>query len=146
MTALIALLLASAPAAGPPTDLDIAIRRYDEAQVASDKVALDVLLASDYVLVNSAGEIENKRQFIADQIAPGYKLERFTVVHPIQRRWRDGAIIGGLAPVSGLADGKPFSVCLRFADIWRRSGGRWQVAYTQAARAKPEECRETRTQ
>jgi ketosteroid isomerase-like protein len=135
-----ALLVLAAAAAPPPTSLDSAVRRYDMAQVNSDKAELEALLAEDYVLVNSGGEVEDKRQFIADQLAPGYKLERFTVLHPIERRWRDGAVLGGLALLRGLSDGKPFNVCLRFADVWRLRGGRWQVVYTQAARAKPEDC------
>ncbi|MEO5866915.1 MAG: nuclear transport factor 2 family protein [Sphingomonas sp.] len=142
--ALIAVLIAAAPASSPATDLDAAVRRYDAAQVKSDKAELQALLADDYLLVNSGGDVEDKRQFIADQVEPGYKLEPYTVVHPIERRWTDGAVMGGLAPLKGLSGGKPFAVCLRFADIWRRRAGRWQVAYTQAARAKPEACAETK--
>ncbi|MDQ2878182.1 MAG: nuclear transport factor 2 family protein [Pseudomonadota bacterium] len=142
--ALIAVLIAAAPTTGVPTDLDAAVHRYDAAQVKSDKAELEVLLADDYLLVNSGGDVETKQQFIADQLEAGYKLEPFTVVHPIERRWTDGAVMGGLASLKGLSGGKAFAVCLRFADIWRRDAGVWHVAYTQAARAKPEDCAATK--
>jgi len=122
------------------SDLDAAVRRYDAAQVSADRGELEAMLADDYTLVNGSGAIEDKRQFIADQLEPGYKLEPFTVLHPIERRWKDGAVMGGVAGLKGTSGGKPFAVCLRFVDVWRRAGGRWQVVYSQAARAKPEEC------
>lgn len=137
---IIAALLGTSAAAGQPAGLDAAVRRYDLAQIASHRAELEALLADDYLLVNSAGEVEDKRQLIADQMAPGYKLEPFMVVHPVERRWRDGAVMGGLAALHGRSGGESFSVCLRFADIWRLRAGRWQVVYTQAARAKPQEC------
>ena len=134
------LLLAASSAHVAPTDLDEAVRRYDAAQVRSDRSELETLLADDYLLVNSGGDVEDKRRFIADQVEPGYRLEPFKVLRPVKRRWHDGAVIGGVASLKGLSGGKPFAVCLRFADIWRRTAGRWQVAYTQAARARPEDC------
>lgn len=59
---------------------------------------------------------------------------------PIERVWNDGAILGGVVTFSGISDGKPFRVDLRFADVWAKRNGIWQVVYTAATRvpAQPE--------
>src|ERR1700733_8248161 len=57
-----------------PSDLARAVAAYDAAQTNGDGAELRRLLADDYTLVNSSGEIESKAQLIADYMAPGYKL------------------------------------------------------------------------
>lgn len=130
---LIAALLAAAPAV--PPDLAAAVRAYDEAQVKGDRAALERLLADDYTLVNSAGATETKAELIRDYTAPGFTLEPFTVEQPIAKVWPGGAVMGGVALLRGMDGGKRYEARLRFADIWAKRGGRWQVIYTQAARA-----------
>ena len=51
-----AALLLPGPAHQPaiPGDLARAVREYDEAQVHSDRAALNRLLADDYLLINSS--------------------------------------------------------------------------------------------
>jgi len=131
-----ALALASAhPVAAPSTALDRAVADYDSAQVHGDGRALQRLLADDYVLANSGGEVETKAQFIADLTDPGYHLNPYVVLNSVERTWAGGALRGGVARLTGTAAGKPFDVCLRFMDVWRREGSTWRVAYSQAMRA-----------
>ena len=133
---LAAILAATAVAyAGLPADLARAVHAYDEAQVKSDKAALERLLADDYRLANSAGQVETKAQFITDQTAAGYRLEPFTVEEPYQRVMGASALLGGVATLKGTAGGKAYSVRLRFLDVWEKRAGRWQVVFTQATRA-----------
>lgn len=119
---------------GLPADLARAAHDYDEAQVKSDKAALERLLADDYRLANSSGEVETKTQFIADQTAAGYRLDPFTVEEPYQRLMGDAALLGGVATLKGTDGGKAYSVRLRFLDVWEKRAGRWQVVFTQATR------------
>lgn len=141
---LFAVFLAAAgpvSSASQPAGLAQAARDYDVAQVNGDRAILERLLADDYVLVNSGGQTETKREFIADLTDPGFHLAPYVVSHPIERRWANGAVLGGLSHLTGTASGKPFDVCLRFADVWALRKNGWQVQYTQAARAKSEDCR-----
>ena len=124
-------------AAATPADLAKAVADYDAAQIQGDGKALKRLLAEDYSLVNSAGTIENKDQLIADYTAPGYKLDPFTVLEPIEKVWDDGAVMGGVATLSGTDGGKRFAVTLRFADIWAKRHGVWQLIYTQVSKVSP---------
>ena len=125
-----------ATAAPLPPDLAKAVADYDAAQIRGDGMALQRLLAEDYTLVNSSGETESKAQLIADYTAPGYKLDPFAVREPIEKVWADGAVMGGVATLTGIDGGKRFEVTLRFADIWAKRRGIWQVIYTHVSRSK----------
>lgn len=130
-----ALLLCSvANAADLPADLAKAVKDYDEAQVHGDKAGLQRLVADDYTLVNSSGRVQNKADLIADYTAPGYKIEPFEILQPVEKVWSDGAVMGGVVNLRGIDGGKPFEVTLRFADIWAKRNGKWQVVYTHVSR------------
>ena len=133
----IVALPATAPAADPhaglPADLRQAVADFDRAQLRSDGKELGRLLADDYVLYNSGGKVEGKADFIRDYAR--MKLQPFRVEDETVRWWGDGAVLAGVATLSGTDGGTPFSARLRFADIWARRDGRWQVVFTQATRA-----------
>lgn len=117
-----------------PADLAKAVKDYDRAQVEGNRSELQRLVADDYTLVNSSGRIQTKAELIADYTAPGYKIQPFEVLEPVEKVWSDGAVMGGLVHLKGVDGGKPFAVTLRFADIWARRNGRWQVIYTHVSR------------
>jgi len=131
---MLAVLLCAASVAVPP-DLAAAVHAYDEAQIDSNRAELERWLADDYLLVNSSGATETKAQLIADYTAPGFDLEPFTIEQPVERVWKDGAVMGGIATLRGTDGGKRYEVRLRFADTWARRSGRWQVIYTQVSKA-----------
>jgi hypothetical protein len=132
---MIGLLLAAAAASHIPPDLARAVAGYDKAQIDGNRAELERWLADDYLLVNSSGSTETKTQLIADYTAPGFRLEPFTIEQPIEKVWSDGAVMGGVATLRGTDGGKRYEMRLRFADIWAKRKGRWQVIYTQVAKA-----------
>ena len=132
---MLSLLLAAAAAAAIPADLAAAVHGYDQAQIRGNKAELERWLADDYLLVNSSGQTETKAQLIADYTAPGFKIEPFTIEQPVEKVWGYGAVMGGIATLKGTDGGQRFELRLRFADIWAKRNGRWQVTYTQVAKA-----------
>jgi hypothetical protein len=132
---MLALLLAAAASAHIPADLAAAVAGYDKAQVDGNRAELERWLADDYLLINSSGKSETKAELIADYTAPGFDLEPFAVEQPVEKLWNDGAVMGGIATLRGTDGGKRYEIRLRFADIWAKRGGRWQVIYTQVAKA-----------
>ena len=128
------LCLSLANAAELPADLAKAVKDYDEAQIHGDKAELQRLVADDYTLVNSSGRVQNKSELIADYTTPGYKIEPFEIMQPVEKVWSDGAVMGGIVDLRGTDGGKPFSVTLRFADIWAKRNGQWQVIYTHVSK------------
>ena len=116
-----------------PADLAKAVKEYDEAQVHGNRAELERLVADDYTLVNSRGLVQTKKDLIDEYTTPGYKIEPFVVREPIEKVWNDGAVMGGVATLKGVDGGKPFSLTLRFADIWAKRGGQWRVIYTHVS-------------
>ena len=133
---LIAALVCSslANAAELPADLAKAVKDYDEAQIRGNRAELQRLVADDYTLVNSSGRVQNKAELIADYTTPGYKIEPFEILQPVEKAWSDGAVMGGVVNLRGTDGGKPFAVTLRFADIWAKRDGKWQVIYTHVSK------------
>ena len=126
--------LSLAHAAELPADLAKAVKDYDEAQIHGNKAELQRLVADDYTLVNSSGRVQNKAELIADYTTPGYKIEPFEIMQPVEKVWSDGAVMGGVVDLRGTDGGKPFAVTLCFADIWAKRHGKWQVIYTHVSR------------
>jgi len=122
-----------------PPDLAAAARAFDEAQVKGDGAALERLLADDYLLVNSQGQTETKADFIRDYTAPGFSFAPFAVQKPAEKVWATGAVLGGVVDAHGTSGGKPYAIRVRFADVWAKRNGEWQVIYTQARHALPGE-------
>ena len=117
-----------------PADLAKAVKDYDEAQIHGNKAELQRLVADDYTLVNSSGRVQSKAELIADYTTPGYKIEPFEILQPVEKAWSNGAVMGGVVNLRGTDGGKPFAVTLRFADIWAKRNGKWQVIYSQVSR------------
>jgi hypothetical protein len=134
MALISATLHSSANAAELPADLAKAVHDYDEAQVHGNKAELQRLVADDYTLINSTGRVQNKAELIADYTAPGYKIEPFRILEPVGKVWSDGAVMGGVVDLRGIDGGKPFAVTLRFADIWAKRNGKWQVIYSHVSK------------
>jgi hypothetical protein len=135
-----ALFAAAAVAAhaGLPPDLAKAAQDYDRAQVRCDKAELERLLAADYRLFNSGGQMQDKASFIADSTAPTFRMQPFKVEEPMERMEGDDlAFLGGVATLKGSSAGRPFTAHLRFMDVWARRDGRWVVVFTQATRVAP---------
>jgi ketosteroid isomerase-like protein len=140
--ALTAVALLAAPtavlAAPLPADLAAAAHAYDEAQVKGDRAALERLVADDYVLVNGAGAVQSKAQLIADYVAPGFKLDPFTIEAPVEKVLGDTALLGGRVNMTGTDGGQRFALVVRFVDTWAKRDGQWRVVYSQVTRvAKP---------
>ena len=125
------------PALPPPLPaaLEAAARAFDRAQAQGDRPALERLLAEDYVLVNGGGGAETKAQLIKDLTDPDVRENPLEVSAPMQTVWADGAVLGGLAVLSGTDHGVRFSARIRFANVWALREGRWQVVYGHTIRA-----------
>ncbi len=119
---------------GVPTDLAREAEAFDRAQVKGDAAELKRLLADDYLLINSRDLRENKAEFIGDYTAPGFTMDPFRIDDQAILVWADGAVLGGVVQMTGMSEGKPYSVRLRFSDIWAKRGSKWQVIYTHASR------------
>lgn len=120
------------------SDLDAAVRAYDEATVRNDVTTLAQLVADDYLLVNSDSSLQDKQSYLEDFKVPGFKLDPYTLEQPARRGWGDAALVVGVVKLSWTLEGRRHARRLRIAHVWRKQEGRWRLAYTQLTRV-PEE-------
>jgi hypothetical protein len=116
---------------GLPADLAAAATAYDLAQFKSDRSQLERLLADDYTLADSNGEVQNKAEDIAGAVSPDRKATYVAISKQVRKVWPNGAVLGGIVDAKGLDHGKAFVMRARFVDVWAKRKGRWQVIFTQ---------------
>ena len=135
LAAMLFALSALHPAAQElPPDLATALSSYDRAHFQSDLPRLSSLVTDDYVLVNSDASVENKEQFLADFRLPGFKIDPYTREQPLNKVWDSGAVTAAIVRLSWTQDGTKHTRALRYADVWVKKQGRWQVTFTQVTR------------
>ena len=135
LAVLLFLLSASRPVADElPAELAAALSSYDRAHYQSDLPRLASLVTDDYVLVNSDASVENKQQFLADFRLPGFKIEPYVREQSMNKVWDSGAVTAAIVRLSWTQDGMKHTRALRYADVWVKKDGRWQVTFTQVTR------------
>lgn len=139
----LALGLMLAACAPPPVDADearaaliLAAEAYERAQIAGDAQTLQNIVADDYVLVGSDGSRQTKNDLIAFWAADGFDPEPVAVSDPVEHYWADGAVLGGMVTLRGTRNGAPFSITIRYVDVWALRDGAWMVVYGQTTRVE----------
>jgi ketosteroid isomerase-like protein len=121
-------------ASAAQSDLDDAVRAYDQATVHNDVTALAQLVSDDYTLVNSDSTLQDKSSYLEDFKVPGFKLDPYVLQEPVRRVWGDTALVAGLMRLSWTLKGEHQARLLRIAHVWTKLEGRWRLAYTQLTR------------
>lgn len=117
-----------------PAALAREVHEYERAQIEGDRVALERIIADDFVLIGGDGTRTSKAGHIAEFTNPDLDLEPVVVRDVVEHVWRDGAALGGTVELKGTAGGVAFQQTLRYMDVWALRDGRWQVVYGQATR------------
>lgn len=141
---LVTFVFANAVALPAQTDSDSAIKSkivaleplWNQAYKSGDTRALDSILDNSIVLVNDAGSVQTKAEFLASvkssaqqpsaqqqQVAP----ESFNV-----SVFGNVAIATGVMRVKGVEAGKPYTRHERFVDTWLLKHGTWVCIGTDA--------------
>jgi ketosteroid isomerase-like protein len=116
------------------SDLDAAVRAYDQATVRNDVATLAQLVADDYMLVNSNSSLQDKQSYLQDFKVPGFKLDPYVLEQPARRNWGNTALVTGVVKLSWTSQGQRHARRLRIAHVWRKQDGGWRLAYTQLTR------------
>ncbi len=127
-------ILFGSKATAAESDLDAAVRAYDEATVRNDVATLAQLVADDYMLVNSDSSLQDKQSYLEDFKVPGFKLDPYVLEQPARRAWGNTALVAGVVNLGWTLDGAYHARRLRIAHVWTKQQGRWRLAYTQLTR------------
>jgi ketosteroid isomerase-like protein len=132
MHALIALLLL---AASPDPSLVAFADAFDQAQLHQDRAALEAMVADDLVFIDGSGKRQGKKEFIDGWTAPGDLYDPIVLVdRTVTMLGADAGVVGAETTLTGVSGGDRFASRFRFADTFRRIGGKWQVAHIQVTR------------
>jgi ketosteroid isomerase-like protein len=105
---------------------------FDRAQLTQDAVALNEMVADELVFIDGSGKRLGKKDFIAGWTAPG---DRFDPVVLTDRKvialGDDAAIVNAETILGGTSGGQRFTTRIRFADTFRRVGGKWRAVHIQ---------------
>ena len=133
-TAAAAPTLIGSSAKAAESDLDAAVRAYDEATVRNDVATLARLVSDDYLLVNSDSSLQDKQSYLEDFKVPGFRLDPYVLEQPARRAWGDTALVAGVVNLSWTLESRRHVRRLRIAHVWTKQEGRWRLAYTQLTR------------
>jgi ketosteroid isomerase-like protein len=132
MHALIALMLA---ATAPDDSLTAFADAFDRAQLAQDRAAMERMVADDLVFVDGSGKRQGKKEFIEGWMTPGDRYDPLVLVdRVIVPLGPDAGVVNAETNLTGISGGKRFASHFRYADSFRRVGGKWQVAHIQVTR------------
>ncbi len=118
----------------PREDVMLLNQGFGEAQVRRDIAILDRLLADDFTLVNPAGKVLNKPQFLADMSSGDLGYEFLNYDDTGSKVYGDVVLITGRVVRKGQYKGQDNSGQLRFIHVFVRHQGRWQIVVAQATR------------
>jgi uncharacterized protein (TIGR02246 family) len=125
---------APAPQTADPC-LDASSHAFDEAQFRHDPGAIAAFLSPELVYVRGSGEAAGKAAFEQGFTAPGVDFDPFVIKdRRVIMLGPDAAVVVGEGLIGGTEGGKRFADHFRYADTFRREGGRWQVVYVQVTR------------
>ena len=111
-------------------------REWDEAYMRRDTIALDRILADDFIFTDAAGIVSNKARYMMAIIkSPDMMLiESFSSDDVHVRVYGDTALVTGRSKLKGRPKGRAFNDLYRFTDVWVKRQGHWQAVATQVTR------------
>jgi ketosteroid isomerase-like protein len=105
---------------------------WTNANVKSDFVFADRILADDYVNTDFEGVVKTKGQYLDGLKLLGKEIVISSMVTDDMKAYVYGeaAVVTGRNTVSGTYKGTDFSVQYRWTDTWIKLAGRWQCVAT----------------
>ena len=106
-----------------------------KAFLEADVVALERVLAPDFTLTLSNGEVSTRADEINELHSGKVHYDGFENYDMLARLYGDSvAVVLGKTRVKGTADGKPFDRVVQFTDTLIKRDGRWQLAAGHVSR------------
>ena len=108
--------------------------RFD-VMISADTTALREMLHPDLLYLHSNGLEESADDLVASVASGGIVYQSFAPQQPPRVQvFGRMALVDGLVQVTGLYQGKAFTVDLRYTSVYRRVRGRWRLLRWQSLR------------
>jgi ketosteroid isomerase-like protein len=100
----------------------------------NDAVALDGILADDWIIVDPDGSMINKARFLEIIKSGALFHESMESTDLRVRLYGNTAVVTGLTTTKGKFMGQDFGSCERATDVFVKQTDRWQCVFTQLTR------------
>lgn len=111
--------------------LDLSKTKF-EWLVAKQYDSLINLLDDRIQYIHSNGWTQNKKEIIDDLHSGKLNYQKVLLKDSRVRVFGTSAIVTGLGTFEGITDGKPFSMELRYSEVYVKAGNRWKLASRHA--------------
>lgn len=130
---LLGLSLAALADGAPACKNDIAAldTEFQAAVAKNDAATMDRLLADDYVLVSSRGQVSTKADLLQEARSGKITYTRQDDAQQTVRIWGDTAVLTALLTAAGAEDGKAFEYHVWFSDTYVCTAQGWRYAFAQ---------------
>ncbi|MCP5047972.1 MAG: nuclear transport factor 2 family protein [bacterium] len=106
-----------------------------QAFISGDVAKLDVMVTERYVHCNSGSKILGKKQWLGwvkksskDLNTWKMKYKQYTTEELNIEIYGNTAVVTGRNRASGIRDGKPYKLDIRFTHLWVKEDGKWKRA------------------
>ena len=130
-------LSASAIAADDRATVAALDTAYQAAVKNNDAVAMDKILADDFVLVTGKGKTFTKTDLIEDARSATNHYEHQEDSQQTVRVWSDTAVVTALLWIKGRDKDQSFEYKLWFSDVYVRTPSGWRYVFGQASLRVP---------
>jgi ketosteroid isomerase-like protein len=108
-----------------------------QALMRRDKAMVDSILAEDYILTTSDGNLVDKPRAMADLGSPDLEVEWCEIDDVSVRVYGDAAVAVGRSSVTGRLGDQDLSGRFRYTRVYARRQGRWQIVAAHLSRFFP---------
>jgi ketosteroid isomerase-like protein len=146
LTTLSLLAQTPAPKPAPPGQASAtvtqALTRMEEAWNAAllkaDVAALEKIYAEEYLSIDFAGTLIDRKQDLAEVASGVFKAESLALSDLRVREYGPMAIVTGVNAVKATYKGEKIDKRHRFTDVWIKRNGRWQCVSTHGSTIQPQ--------
>ena len=132
---LITLLTTASVAPNPLSDPLAAEQARFAAMVSKDTAALRKTLHPELLYIHSNGLEESATDLVVSVASGKVVYQSFEPVrNPQMRIFEETALVDGLVKVTGVFEGKDFSVDLRYTSVYRLENEQWRLIRWQSLR------------
>ena len=118
-------------------EIDQLEEAWRNAIVKSDMVAMDALLADDFIGISPSGTLQNKEQMLANMGSGRLHITSMVLSDRKVRFYGATAVVISLATVSGTNAESEISGSFRYTRVYVRQAGQWKVVSFEASRIRP---------
>ena len=113
--------------------LDLSKKKFDWL-INKQYDSLSTLLDDKVQYIHSSGWTQNKKEVIDDIKSGKLNYQNVTIKESQARLYTASAIVTGLGTFEGVRDDTPFSLELRYTEVYVKSGNRWKLVSRHANR------------